>query len=142
MSFVTSSMKSNEGAIEVLARKRESMRQERERIVAIQLARAQAEERIRKEAVAEIRSSCTEMLNLKARVDETNAQLIADLDRMISKAKEFRETPSAAEINLQHLQRNFLQQTEIIRRQARQEALQREQDRINLAQSQVFLNLS
>ena len=134
-------MNSNEGAIEVLARKRESLRQERERIVAIQLARGQAEERIRKEALAEIQCSCAEMLNLKARVDDTNAQLIADLDRMINSAKEFRETPSAAELNLQHLQRNFLQQTEIIRRQARQEAFEREQDRINHAQSQVNLSL-
>jgi hypothetical protein len=130
-------MKSNEGAIEALARKRESLRQERERTVAIQLARAQAEERVRKEAIAELRSRCTEMMNLKARVDETNAHLIADLDRMINSANEFRQNPSPAQINLQQLQRNFLQQTELTRRQARQEALEREQDRINHAQSQV-----
>ncbi len=131
-------MKSNEGAIEALARKRESLRQERERNVAIQLTRAQAEERIRKEAIAEIRSRCTEMMNLKARVDETNAQLIADLDRIIKSANDFRENPSAAETNLQHLQQNFRQQAEIIRRQARQDALEREQHRLNHAQSQVY----
>jgi hypothetical protein len=130
-------MISNQGAIEVLARKREALRQEREREVALQFARAQAEEKIRIEALREIRTRSLELDQLKSRVDESNAQFLADLDKIIEKVSMSCAAPTAAETSLDHARSCFLQQTEIIRRQARLEALEREQDKANQARSQV-----
>ena len=106
-------------------------------MIALQLARCQAEERIRKEALAEIRTCSLELDKMKARTDENNSMLLADLDRMIESLQTSRKTKTEAEISLDHARKSFLQQTEIVRRQARQEALEREQDRANQARTQV-----
>ena len=132
-------MLANPGAIEVLARKREALRQERERMVALQIARAQAEEKIRIEAIHEIRARSLELIEMKSRVDESNSIFLSDLDRIIDDVNKFRTTPTEAEMNLEHARRCFLQQAETIRRQTRLEALEREQDKANQFRSQVWV---
>jgi uncharacterized protein YqfA (UPF0365 family) len=129
--------KSNEGSIEILARKRQALRMERERNLALQAARAQADTKIRSEALAEIRSQAVELLQFKARVDENNSKLITDLDLLIQEVRVFREQQTSSQIDLENERRIFFDQAKLIRQQTRQFIFEREQDRMNMSRAQV-----